>query len=106
MSNDSVFSGLSAYPGREVAQALGGLETTADQLPDLIGAVMSLARTVDQQGRKLAQQDACILAVGRTVDRMRAGEPSDWEGANAPARPSSVYEAFAITPEHAKTQQQ
>jgi hypothetical protein len=53
MSNDSVFSGLTPYSGRDIASALGGMETTAEQLPDLIGAVMSLALTVDQLERSL-----------------------------------------------------
>src|SRR5258708_23360732 len=54
MNNDSVFSGLSAHSGREIATALRGMETTAEQLPNLIGAVMSLALTVEQHNRRLA----------------------------------------------------
>jgi hypothetical protein len=81
VNNDSVFSGLSAHSAREIADALGNMETTAECLPDLIGAVMSLARTVDQLERQARAVDGRLgpsVNVGAhalsstTVDALRA----------------------------------
>jgi hypothetical protein len=57
--NDSVFSGLTAYSGREIASELGGWSHgESSDFGMLIGAVMSLAREVDRITPQVIDHDA------------------------------------------------
>jgi hypothetical protein len=70
MDNMSIYAGVSAHPAREIAEALhGGGWDFSDGLPTresflaLVGAVTTLARTVDQQGLNIARLNASLRAV-------------------------------------------
>lgn len=54
--SENIFDGLDAHAPDDIRRALGALEPSDDgAVGDLIGAVMSLCRTVDQQGQEIAR---------------------------------------------------
>jgi hypothetical protein len=53
-ARSQIFDGLDAYAPDDIRRALGALEPSDDgAIGDLIGAVMSLCRTVEQQAGEI-----------------------------------------------------
>jgi hypothetical protein len=103
--NDSVFSGLSARPGREIVEALDAWREphgTRAHTYQLAGALMSLAHTVEEQRREIAKLNASLVAVGSVVERnerpdevtLLATDPEHVRAASAEERVFMLYAAL------------
>ncbi|VXC60525.1 hypothetical protein BURKHO8Y_240246 [Burkholderia sp. 8Y] len=103
--NDSVFSGLSARPSREIVEALQAWREPHGYRAhtyQLAGAVMSLAHTVEEQRRDIAKLNRLSVAAGRVAERkelpdeitLHATDPEHVRAASAEERVYMLYAAL------------
>ena len=70
LPDSEVFEGLRAMPPREIVEALHAWDCDPD-LSVLVGAVTTLARTVEEQHTELARLNASLTAVARVAEQQQ-----------------------------------
>ncbi|HEY2250940.1 MAG TPA: hypothetical protein VGH74_07750 [Planctomycetaceae bacterium] len=102
MNNDSIFSGVKAYPAREVADLLHGrgwASNNADFLA-LVGAVTTLAREVADMSKAVDSfkrtENGCAEMLGRPFPYPEAGAPRMPANAPLPPLPSPAEQLALV----------
>jgi hypothetical protein len=102
MNNDSIFSGVKAYPAREVADLLHGRgwDSNNGDFLALVGAVTTLAREVADMSKAVDSfkrtENGCAEMLGRPFPYPEAGAPRMPANAPLPPLPSPAEQLALV----------